>query len=80
MHHSLFLILGLLFSVFLLVMLAQRIKIAYPIFLVIAGLGISFLPGVPHISLNPDLIFLIQDMPLIALQGKQQQHIPTYAH
>ena len=59
MHHNLLLILGLLFVVFLLVMLAQRIKIAYPIFLVIAGLGISFIPGVPQLHLKPDLIFLI---------------------
>ena len=65
MHHSLLLILGLLFSVFLLVMLAQRIKVAYPIFLVIAGLGISFVPGVPHISLDPELIFLIFLPPLL---------------
>ena len=65
MHHNLLLILGLLFVVFLLVMLAQRIRIAYPIFLVIAGLGISFIPGVPHISLKPDLIFLIFLPPLL---------------
>lgn len=59
MHHNLLLILGLLFVVFLLVMLAQRIRIAYPVFLVIAGLGISFIPANPQISLKPDLIFLI---------------------
>lgn len=50
MHHNLLLILGLLFVVFLLVMLAQRIRIAYPVFLVIAGLGISFIPANPQIS------------------------------
>jgi Na+/H+ antiporter len=46
-------------------MLAQKIKIAYPIFLVIAGLGISFIPGVPLIKLNPDLIFTIFLPPLL---------------
>lgn len=65
MHHSLLLILSLLFVVFLLVMLAQRIRIAYPIFLVIAGLGISFIPGVPQLHLEPDLIFLIFLPPLL---------------
>ena len=65
MHHSFLLVLGLLFVVFLLVMLAQRIRIAYPIFLVIAGLGISFIPGVPRVSLEPDLIFLIFLPPLL---------------
>ena len=39
MHHHLLLILALLFAVMLLVLLAKKIKVAYPIFLVIAGLG-----------------------------------------
>jgi len=65
MHHVLFVILVLLFIVFLLVMLAQRIRVAYPIFLVIAGLGISFIPGIPRLHLSPDLIFLIFLPPLL---------------
>lgn len=65
MHHSILLVLGLLFSVFMLVMLAQRIKVAYPIFLVIAGLGISFIPGIPHVGLDPEIIFLIFLPPLL---------------
>lgn len=65
MHHNILLILALLFVVFLLVMLAQRIKVAYPIFLVVAGLGISFIPGMPILHLDPDLIFLIFLPPLL---------------
>jgi len=65
MHHNLLLILGLLFVVFLLVMLAQKIKVAYPIFLVLAGLGISIIPGMPRITLDPDLIFLLFLPPLL---------------
>lgn len=65
MHHTLLLILCLLFAVFLLVMLAQRIKVAYPVFLVIAGLCISFIPGIPLLRLDPDLIFLIFLPPLL---------------
>lgn len=65
MHHTLLLILGLLFVIFLLIMLAQRIKIAYPIFLVIAGLGISFIPNIPQLHLDPELIFLIFLPPLL---------------
>lgn len=65
MHENLLLILGLLFAVFLLVMLAQRIKIAYPIFLVVAGLAISFIPGIPKLALDPELIFLIFLPPLL---------------
>lgn len=65
MHHQLLLVLGLLFAVILLVMLAQRIKVAYPIFLVIAGLAISLIPGMPVLHLEPDLIFLIFLPPLL---------------
>lgn len=65
MHHTLLLILGLLFVLMLLVMLAKKIKVAYPVFLVIAGLGISFIPGIPQLHLDPDLIFLIFLPPLL---------------
>lgn len=65
MHHTILLILGLLFLVIMLVMLAQRLRIAFPIFLVIAGLGISFIPGVPQVHLEPELIFLIFLPPLL---------------
>src|SRR6201989_2518313 len=65
MHEHLLLILGLLLIVMLLVMLAPRIKIAYPIFLVLAGLGISFIPGVPVLKLDPEIIFLIFLPPLL---------------
>lgn len=65
MHQNLLYILILLFVVFLLVILARRIKIAYPIFLVVAGLGISFIPEVPVLHLDPDIIFLIFLPPLL---------------
>jgi len=65
MHENLLLILGLLFMVMLLVMLAQKIRVAYPIFLVLAGLGIGFIPGIPALKLDPELIFLIFLPPLL---------------
>ena len=65
MHQQLLFVLVLLFIVLLLVMLAQKIKIAYPIFLVLAGLAISFIPAIPKISINHELIFLIFLPPLI---------------
>jgi CPA1 family monovalent cation:H+ antiporter len=39
--------------------IADRVKIPYPILLVLAGIVISLVPGLPAISLDPDLIFLI---------------------
>jgi monovalent cation/hydrogen antiporter len=38
--------------------LARKLSVPYPIVLVIAGLLLSFVPGIPRVTLNPDLIFL----------------------
>ena len=65
LHESLLLILGLLFAVFLLVMLGQKLGISYPIFLVLGGLALSFVPGLPRVAIAPDLIFLIFLPPLL---------------
>jgi Na+/H+ antiporter len=45
--------------------LARKLQLPYPIVLVIAGLLLSFIPGIPKISLNPDLIFLAVLPPLL---------------
>jgi len=38
--------------------IAKWLKLPYPIVLVIAGLGVSLVPSLPRIPLNPDLIFI----------------------
>jgi CPA1 family monovalent cation:H+ antiporter len=45
--------------------LARRLNIPYPIVLVVAGLLLSFVPGIPRIPLNPELIFLVFLPPLL---------------
>ncbi|OUJ73392.1 Na+/H+ antiporter [Hymenobacter crusticola] len=65
MHERILLILGLLFVMLLLVMLGQKLRISYPIFLVLGGLSLSFVPGLPPIVIDPDLIFLIFLPPLL---------------
>jgi Na+/H+ antiporter len=45
--------------------LAKRLDIPYPIIMVIGGLIISFLPHVPAVPLNPDMIFLVILPPLL---------------
>ena len=55
----------LIVVIVLLTMLANRLKVAYPILLVLAGLGISFVPGVPTGEIDPDLIFVIFLPPLL---------------
>ncbi|HEY9049431.1 MAG TPA: Na+/H+ antiporter [Ohtaekwangia sp.] len=37
----------------------DRIKIPYPILLVVAGILIGMIPGLPSISLDPDIVFLV---------------------
>ena len=45
--------------------LAQRLRIPYPIVLVIGGLIVSLIPGLPRISLDPNLVFLVMLPPLL---------------
>lgn len=57
--------LSLIIAIVLLVMLANKLKIAYPVLLVVAGLLISFIPGVPVLHIDPELIFIIFLPPLL---------------
>jgi len=51
-------IIVLLFAlVAILAVLACRVALPYPIVLVIGGLGLSFVPGLPEVKLNPDTVF-----------------------
>jgi monovalent cation/hydrogen antiporter len=45
--------------------LARRLRVPYPILLVIAGLLVSFLPGMPRIGLDPNVVFLVFLPPLL---------------
>src|SRR6266478_2129148 len=45
--------------------LARKLKTPFPIVLVIAGLLLSFIPGIPKISLNPEIVFLVVLPPLL---------------
>jgi monovalent cation/hydrogen antiporter len=45
--------------------MARRIKVPYPIVLVLAGLIISFLPRMPRVPLDPDVVFVVFLPPLL---------------
>src|SRR3974390_562805 len=47
------------------VLLGRRLKMPYPIALVIGGLCISLVPGLPAVRINPDLVFLLFLPPLL---------------
>jgi Na+/H+ antiporter len=44
---------------------ARRIGVPYPSLFVLGGLALGFVPGVPHITLNPDLVLLVFLPPLL---------------
>ena len=57
--------LGLLLAVVVLAALAQRVGMAYPILLVLGGLALGFVPGLPAVELDPELVFLLFLPPLL---------------
>ncbi len=61
----LWLVICLLFGIAILAMVSNKLKFSYPILLVIAGLAISVIPGIPAVSLDPNLVFLIFLPPLL---------------
>lgn len=65
MQEIILLCLGLIFSICFLVLIAQKLKIAYPIFLVIAGLFIGFIPGIPTVHIEPEVVFLVILPPIL---------------
>ncbi|MDQ5810066.1 MAG: Na+/H+ antiporter, partial [Actinomycetota bacterium] len=45
--------------------LARSLNVPYPIFLVLGGLAIGFVPGLPEVEIPPEVIFLIFLPPLL---------------
>jgi Na+/H+ antiporter len=55
----------LLAAVAALATFANKIKIPYPILLVLGGLVLGFVPGLPRVELRPDVVFLLFLPPLL---------------
>lgn len=45
--------------------IASRIRLPYPVLLIIGGIGIGFIPSLPPVELDPEVIFLIFLPPLL---------------
>lgn len=56
---------GLVMLTTLLAVVARRLNVSYPILLVIVGLLIGWVPGLPPVALEPDVVFLIFLPPLL---------------
>src|SRR5437764_12091498 len=63
--YTITLVFGLLVAIVVLATLASRLRFPYAIVLVLGGLLLGFIPGLPTIELNPDLILLLFLPPLI---------------
>jgi CPA1 family monovalent cation:H+ antiporter len=63
--HEIEFLMLLLLAIALLAQLAGRLQIPYPVFLVVGGLAIALIPGIPRIQLEPDVVFLVFLPPLL---------------
>src|SRR5919202_349037 len=52
-------------SVAILVLIARKLALPYPIVLVLAGLTLSFIPHLPQVKLKPELVFYFFLPPLL---------------
>jgi monovalent cation/hydrogen antiporter len=64
-QNEIWLLIGLMGVTIPLVAFAQRFGVPYPIVLVLAGLVLGFIPGIPPVSMDPDLVLIIFLPPLL---------------
>lgn len=65
MHETELLILGLCVAIPALSVIARLLDIPYPIVLVLGAIPVGFLPGVPDVELDPELVLVIFLPPLL---------------
>ena len=58
-------VLGLLVATVAFASLATRLRVPYAILLVLGGLALGFLPGLPSVNLDPELILFFFLPPLV---------------
>ena len=63
------LIFALLFAAVLLVRAADRLRVPYPIALVLGGLALAFVPGMPDVDIEGDIVLLVFIPPLLLSAG-----------
>jgi Na+/H+ antiporter len=59
----------LLLAAMLLVRVAELVRVPYPVMLVVGGLAIGLVPGLPDVALEPDVVFLLFLPPLLHAAG-----------
>ena len=48
---------------------AHKARVPYPIVLVVGGMGLAFVPGLPVVALDPQLVFLLFLPPILYAAG-----------
>jgi Na+/H+ antiporter len=64
----------------LLAQLARVLRVPYPILLVVGGLGLGFVPGLPTVQIAPDVIFIIFLPPLLNAAAFSSSPLDLRAH
>jgi CPA1 family monovalent cation:H+ antiporter len=64
-EHTELIVLGLLVGTAALAVLAETLRVPYPITLVVGGVALGFIPGMPEVELEPELVLLIFLPPLL---------------
>jgi monovalent cation/hydrogen antiporter len=67
--HDDLVLLGLLVAMAALLLAAPAARVPYPIFLVLGGLALSFVPGIPDLRLPPDVVLVAVLPPLLYLSA-----------
>ena len=63
--HDALVLLGLLAAGAALLALAPTFRVPYPILLVLGGVAVGFVPGVPHVALRPEIVLVALLPPLL---------------
>jgi len=59
------LLLALLVVVAVLVTVSRKIRVPYPVLLLIGGLAVGLVPGLPRLELDPEIVFLVVLPPIL---------------
>ena len=63
--HEQLILMGLLLAIAALLVAAPALHVPYPILLVLGGLALGFIPGVPTLQLPPELVLIAFLPPLL---------------
>jgi len=69
LSHTLSIFLGLIFVVVLFTFAARRLRLPHPSLLALGGLLMAFIPRLPRVQLNPDVVLLMFLPPLLFSAG-----------